>query len=279
MPTFTTNFNYNLPLVNNATDADLWGGQLNSNWSDIDGDISYDTSTQSFDFNVLSTDFNKTFLIDASSSNVTATLPTAASVFDGFVVRFKGIDVTNVATIDGNGSETIDGNASVTLDSQNAVLECVCDGSNWVLTTTTAAESSTTVSGTVRKATQAEVESETLDTNVTSDNAQFHPGVAKAWVNFTGTGTVAIQGSHNVSSITDNGPGDYTINLSITMANTNYAALGMTYRPALSTIQSSTIAGIAQTTTTFTVATTPGDQNSHLRGDVPNVFFSIFGDV
>lgn len=36
MPNLTPNYNFNLPLVNNATDADLWGGQLNSNWSDLD---------------------------------------------------------------------------------------------------------------------------------------------------------------------------------------------------------------------------------------------------
>ena len=37
MPTLTPNFSFNLPLVNNQTDADLWGGQLNTNWSNLDG--------------------------------------------------------------------------------------------------------------------------------------------------------------------------------------------------------------------------------------------------
>ena len=36
MPTLTPNYGFQKPLVNNATDADLWGGQLNSNWDDID---------------------------------------------------------------------------------------------------------------------------------------------------------------------------------------------------------------------------------------------------
>ena len=39
-------------------------------------------------------------------------------------------------------------------------------------------------------------------------------GIAKAWVNFNGTGTIAARDSENVSSLTDNGTGDYTINLS-----------------------------------------------------------------
>lgn len=39
MPTLTTNYSFNKPLVNNATDADLWGGQLNSNWDDLDTEL------------------------------------------------------------------------------------------------------------------------------------------------------------------------------------------------------------------------------------------------
>ena len=50
--------------------------------------------------------------------------------------------------------------------------------------------------------------------------------VAKAWVNFNGTGTVAIRASFNISSITDNGTGDYTINFTTATADVNYAAIG-----------------------------------------------------
>ena len=45
----------------------------------------------------------------------------------------------------------------------------------------------------------------------------------RAWVNFNGTGTVAILGSGNVSSITDNGVGDYTVNYTVALPDTNYA--------------------------------------------------------
>jgi hypothetical protein len=44
----------------------------------------------------------------------------------------------------------------------------------------------------------------------------------RAWVNFNGTGTVAIRASGNVSSITDNGGGDFTVNLTTAMPDTNY---------------------------------------------------------
>ncbi|MDP6769619.1 MAG: LamG domain-containing protein [Anaerolineales bacterium] len=50
--------------------------------------------------------------------------------------------------------------------------------------------------------------------------------IAKAWVNFNGTGTVAIRSSYNVSSITDNGTGIYTVNFSSNMTDTNYAVSG-----------------------------------------------------
>ena len=48
----------------------------------------------------------------------------------------------------------------------------------------------------------------------------------RAWVNFNGTGTVAIRGSGNVSSITDNGTGDYTVNFTTAMADANYNVSG-----------------------------------------------------
>jgi len=48
---------------------------------------------------------------------------------------------------------------------------------------------------------------------------------ARAWVNFNGTGTVAIRASGNVSSITDNGTGDYTVNFTTAMPDVNYCAV------------------------------------------------------
>ena len=55
-------------------------------------------------------------------------------------------------------------------------------------------------------------------------------GSAKAWVNFNGTGTVAINAAFNVSSITDNGVGDYTLNFINALPSANYATVGMPRR-------------------------------------------------
>jgi len=47
----------------------------------------------------------------------------------------------------------------------------------------------------------------------------------RAWVNFNGTGTVAIRESGNVSSITDNGTGNYTVNFTTAMPDVNYSVV------------------------------------------------------
>lgn len=51
----------------------------------------------------------------------------------------------------------------------------------------------------------------------------------RAWVNFNGTGTVAIRASGNVSSITDNGVGQYTVNFTTAMPDANYSALATAF--------------------------------------------------
>ena len=54
---------------------------------------------------------------------------------------------------------------------------------------------------------------------------QIAQGRAKAWVNFNGSGTVAIRDHFNVSSITDGGTGVYTANFTSALANANYASV------------------------------------------------------
>ena len=61
---------------------------------------------------------------------------------------------------------------------------------------------------------------------VNRDTADLINGACTAWVNLNGTGTVAIRDSFNVSSITDNGVGDYSANFATAMTNANYATIG-----------------------------------------------------
>ena len=66
----------------------------------------------------------------------------------------------------------------------------------------------------------------TAESTLTQFNASGSAPVyaCRAWVNFNGTGTVAIRASGNVSSITDNGTGDYTVNFTTAMPDVNYCA-------------------------------------------------------
>jgi hypothetical protein len=87
-------------------------------------------------------------------------------------------------------------------------------------------------SGTVTGISVGGIPDGVVDTDVLAANAvtaaklgtDEASGLAKAWVNFNGTGAVAIRASYNVSSITDNGTGDYTVNFTTAMADANYVA-------------------------------------------------------
>ena len=70
----------------------------------------------------------------------------------------------------------------------------------------------------------------TLKTNTIKNTDDVEMYLAKAWVNFNGTGTVAIRAAGNVSSITDNGTGDYTVNFTNAMPDVNYSVSGTSSR-------------------------------------------------
>jgi hypothetical protein len=67
----------------------------------------------------------------------------------------------------------------------------------------------------------------TIKVNAIQNSSGVEVYTAKAWVNFNGTGTVAIRASGNVSSITDNGTGQYGINFATAMPDTNYSFVGL----------------------------------------------------
>ena len=105
--------------------------------------------------------------------------------------------------------------------------------------------------------------------------------IAKAWVNFNGTSTVAIRSSYNVSSITDNGTGDYTANLSTALSDTNGAAVAMTGYvdhtwgiPLYKDVSGSN----PLTTTQFRVATVEPETTSVTYYDQEQVSILIFGN-
>jgi hypothetical protein len=95
---------------------------------------------------------------------------------------------------------------------------------------------------------------------------------ARAWVNFNGTGTVAIRASGNVSSITDNGTGDYTVNFTTAMPDVNYA-VPQGASDGSSPLSTGNFGFKVQTMTTASVRGWTGYASS---ADATFVFVSIF---
>ncbi len=123
--------------------------------------------------------------------------------------------------------------------------------------------------------------------SVSGSNFQFNSGYGsvataygcRAWVNFNGTGTVAIRASGNVTSITDNGTGNYTVNFTTAMPDANYCAQ---VRAALTNFNISQPGNTAQTVSTTSY--NPGtfyingsnSTYSFSAGDPTDVYVAIF---
>jgi hypothetical protein len=102
-------------------------------------------------------------------------------------------------------------------------------------------------SGTITGISVGGIPDGTVDTDVLAANAVTYAKIGtteqgqlcKAWVNFNGTSTVAIRASYNVSSITDNGVGDFTVNFTNALTDANYAfalsttSMGATAAPVI----------------------------------------------
>jgi hypothetical protein len=98
--------------------------------------------------------------------------------------------------------------------------------SAWVLGLEPTASS--TVAGLTKVSTQAIMETSTAtDAAVLVGHLHYHPAVPKAWLSFNGSGTPAITVSRNCTSITDNGTGDFTVNLTTAFSSADYCAVGL----------------------------------------------------
>jgi hypothetical protein len=96
----------------------------------------------------------------------------------------------------------------------------------------------------------------------------------RAWVNFNGTGTVAIRGSGNVTSITDVGTGNYTVNITTAMTDTNFCVNATSNENTSGAGSLAIKGGSALTTTTVGILTiTP---SSIALVDSSFVFVSVF---
>lgn len=87
----------------------------------------------------------------------------------------------------------------------------------------------------------------TVDGTKTIPTARVAQGTAAAWVNFNGTGVIAINASYNVSSITDAAVGEYAINFATAMPDANYVVGGLGRRAASNSDFSIALRGSADT--------------------------------
>jgi hypothetical protein len=100
----------------------------------------------------------------------------------------------------------------------------------------------------------------------------------RAWVNFNGSGTVAIRASGNVSSITDNGTGDYTVNLTAAMPDANYCVVTTGSNDlGDATYRNTTNANRANFgTTSFRIFSQGVNQNASVKEDAGNINVAVF---
>ena len=110
--------------------------------------------------------------------------------------------------------------------------------------------------------------------NSTTTNLQ--QGLAKVWINFDGQSTIATRDSHNVSSITDDGTGQYTTSYTSNMASVNYSASGSNNRTGLSS--TTFINDTSWTATTGGISSATAESNNNYL-DCDAVLISILGDL
>ena len=136
------------------------------------------------------------------------------------------IEVNDNGTIVHTGTSTIDvsGGTFTTSSAQKQAIVQAGPGSGTLdvssgTFTTSAAQKQAIIDGS--SANQAGIK--------TALNASGNPGIfaCRAFVNFNGTGTLAIRASGNVSSVTDRGEGLYTVNITTAFPDSNYTVVGM----------------------------------------------------
>jgi hypothetical protein len=170
-------------------------------------------------------------IVPSSGSNVA--IGTTGGSVDFNKINANVIEGSCLAsTSDVNGTHTTgsvtSGSASLTVASATGIVAGMyIVGEGIVPGTTVSSISGTTVTMSANAA--ATLSSDPVSFYVV--NKILTPGIVagqlcRAWVNFDGTGTVAIRASFNVSSITDNGTGDYTVNFTTALADANYAEAG-----------------------------------------------------
>jgi len=195
---------------------------------------------------------------------------------------FTEIAAANAA---GNATVTLPNSGTiVTNDSDGAVGVTSVKATNAHFSGTTRVTTGITTTATITTATITGGTSGATIQDASGGNsstpAQVFEGRAKAWVNFNGESTVAIRDSFNVSSITDNGTGSYTVNIDTDMSNVNYCvvvASGYGSNTQIQTSQNSQLFGYT-TRTAGSFQIRHGNTEGNSNSDADDVHAVVFGD-
>lgn len=241
------------------------GAQLDGNFSTIVAYINDPTNRNNY-------------VADSGTTNtiaLTFSPPVAGGYTAGLEITFKaalgnsGAVVVNANSLGNKSLVNHDGSALLAGQIlQGATYKAVYDGTQFIF-----------LSG-MAPASQAQQETATsVATFVSPGRQQFHPSAPKAWVSFSGTGTPAILASYNVSSITDNGTGNWTINFLNPLSSANYAVVATLVNLAslMEIVQFGTKTTAGVQIRAFT-ATAAGDATK-LTFDSPQIDVVCFGDL
>jgi len=196
--------------------------------------------------------FNNLITVTGTNTLLGVSVPPYTSYVTGMTLSFVPANTNSGAVtldLDGLGAKNVFVGSSTALSSGDLVAGRIAqiqyDGTRFQLYQSSIADNSVTTAKivdlnvtTAKLAANAVTTAKITDANVTTakvadanitaaklSGAQTGSAPiygARAWVNFDGTGVVAIRASGNVTSITDNGTGDYTVNFTTAMSDANY---------------------------------------------------------
>jgi len=191
----------------------------------------------------------------------TAAALTASDVTDGIITSAKITDATIVAADMANDAISL---AKMASGTDGNIISYDASGDPVAISTGSDGQVLTSTGAGSPPAFEA----------VATTNAAF---VCKVWINLDGTGTIAIRDDEGVSSVTDNGTGDYTITFDTAFANDDYCAVTGQSRYNNATFNNNTgIQITSQTTTIIRVITWRPSDEAVIDHEIANV--AIFGE-
>ena len=230
---------------------------------------------------------------DAQLADIAGLTPTDNTFIVGNGTNFVSEDATTARTSLGLGTIATQtaNNVSITGGSITGITDlAIEDGGTGASTAATAFSNikqaaTDTVTGVVELATNAEVVTGTDTTRVVTP-ASMKAGLnasgtapiyaCRAWVNFNGTGTVAIRASGNVSSVTDNGGGNYTINFATAMPDVNFSAIATSNGDNSQTMNTGFKTAAAYVVSASKINVLTGDNNTDTATDCATVSVAVF---